>query len=727
MTTDNLIHSASLHVNTNSVGAFSFASVLNALRCWWKLATPFAILFAIAGGWAIYYLHVPQYTAFCELLIKEKTTVLKPTPIDTKKFINNQVEIMRSQRLLSQLLSRPELMSTPELIKEDDKVAALARRIKVTPKGQSDFYTLSFASRSAEKAKLVVTATSEAYLEFYRKRESEQEDHILQLLEQQRIERHKEMTELHDDLRAMTLSRTGVDPYRVESKVEKTTAATNPFSGFEAEIARTQVEQDVLAARIKAAETALKERVLDISPIELANRVEAHLEIEAIRAGIDLLRDKESKFRDKGTNLSANPAFKQLQGDIDGRMKDLEARRKAIGEEITDALKRQFRAAQSERIERMKEEWSEGDIKLKALRDTLKKELGDVKDTAKQYAGVNFELESLQNRYNEVSGIYKEICSRILAISTEQRAPERVELFKPASLPLSPDEIIPWKKMTMGAGIAFIMPFALAIGWEQLIRRVTSRGQLESVNRLSVVGEITALPSRRRGSSQKKQTERSVMLFEESVDCLRTYLSLGNNSSQELRVLTVTSAVSQEGKTTLAAQLAVSIARATGEMTLLIDGDMRSPGIHEVFDIELGPGLAEVLCGDCPAEESIETGFNEKLHILTAGRLSASPHQLLGNNNFNDLVDRLCTTYRYVVIDTPPILPASEALVLARVADTCVLCVRQDFSRMDQVNEAYRRMTAAGINTAGAVLNGIPFQEYAHKYGSYAYNRPLAS
>jgi tyrosine-protein kinase Etk/Wzc len=160
-------------------------------------------------------------------------------------------------------------------------------------------------------------------------------------------------------------------------------------------------------------------------------------------------------------------------------------------------------------------------------------------------------------------------------------------------------------------------------------------------------------------------------------------------------------------------------------MTLLIDGDMRSPEIHEIFDTELGPGLADVLRGECPVEEAIETGFSEKLHVLTAGRLTTSPHQLLGRGEFRALVEKLSTMYGHIVIDTPPILPASEALIMARAADMAVLCVRRDYSRLDQVEEANRRMTGAGVNTAGAVLNGIPHQHYAYKYGSYYYNRSL--
>jgi tyrosine-protein kinase Etk/Wzc len=172
--------------------------------------------------------------------------------------------------------------------------------------------------------------------------------------------------------------------------------------------------------------------------------------------------------------------------------------------------------------------------------------------------------------------------------------------------------------------------------------------------------------------------------------------------------------------------LAVSIASATGRPTLLIDGDMRSPDVHRIFDVDRGPGLSEVLQDECPVEEAIETGFSETLHLLTAGDLNISPHRVLGNNRFGALLKELGGMYDHIIIDTPPILAASEALLMASAADAAILCVRRDFSRLDQVGDAYARLMTAGVKTAGAVLNGIPARHYAYRYGSYYYNRDTA-
>jgi polysaccharide biosynthesis transport protein len=188
-------------------------------------------------------------------------------------------------------------------------------------------------------------------------------------------------------------------------------------------------------------------------------------------------------------------------------------------------------------------------------------------------------------------------------------------------------------------------------------------------------------------------------------------------------VLVVTSAVSGEGKTSVASQLAVSIARSSGEPTLLIDADMRSPDIHNVFDIENEPGLAQVLSHECSAKDAIVTSWSKYVHILPAGVLEASPHKLLGDGALRALLDEARKNYRHIVIDTSPILSASESLVLAKAADATLLCAMKGSSRIDQVQRAYERLVNTGARPLGTVLNGVPTGRYAYLYGIYSYPR----
>lgn len=100
---------------------------------------------------------------------------------------------------------------------------------------------------------------------------------------------------------------------------------------------------------------------------------------------------------------------------------------------------------------------------------------------------------------------------------------------------------------------------------------------------------------------------------------------------------------------------------------------------------------------------------------------------LVGGNTLQDVLARARSTYRFVVIDTPPILAASEALVFAKAADATLLVTMRDVSRIAQVQQAYQRLVASGANAIGAVLNGVPTRRYAYRYGHYGYSSSRAN
>ena len=266
------------------------------------------------------------------------------------------------------------------------------------------------------------------------------------------------------------------------------------------------------------------------------------------------------------------------------------------------------------------------------------------------------------------------------------------------------------------------MPLGLCLLWELLARRVFNSERLERDLDLTIFGEIARLPKHRGvvSSRSKKQFDRSLQVFRDSCDTLSTNLTLSLDL-QNTRVFAVASAVSREGKTSVAAELARRFAENTHSKVLLIDADMRSPDIHSLFQIEPGPGLVGVLSGEATIEQAIDTSWSDQLHILPAGRLATSPVALLGNGNVKAVLDAALAEYRYVVIDTPPILPTGESLVLSRAADVTLLCVMWETSRTDLVRRAWKRLLLADSTNVGLVVNGVPAPQYRRRYGHYAY------
>jgi succinoglycan biosynthesis transport protein ExoP len=701
----------------NSTTSFSYETVFLALRCWWKVIFPASLLMGLGTAAALWYFHKPQYTADAWLMIREdRPPVLDATVFaDSKKFIQNQIEILRSPKLLGSLARKPEIVSTPELTREIDVTAALAKKLTVAPRGRSDLYVVSFTSESPEKAELIVKETVNAYLLYNEDLGMRQNEAIVKTLTERAKERYDEIKLLREDVRRMSVDLTGIDPYGRDEKSKEASRGQTLLAELQSEIVQTKIDQDILAAKLSAKQEQLNS-IGEPGPSVVAAEMATQASYQMQQGKIELFEKQEQDYSRTGRNLANNPAYRQLQSALDHEKRAFEKLKTDLEQDIKQALVTRLCAAAEADVQNLRDQAEESEIRLKVLNENLKQEIG----TLKQYTGETLDLEFKRAKLAQVSAIHEMIQSRMLTVSTEQKAPERVTLFKEASRPVRPDELLPWKKIGVGTGLALVFPLMMCVAWEHFFRRVGSRSQVEQGKQLAVVGEVTALPTRSRRSSGARAAEREVMLFEESVDSLRTFLSLMDDARSTC-VIAITSAIGSEGKTSLAAQLAVCIARATKQPTLLIDGDLRAPDIHNIFELELGPGLAEVLQEDSTTDEAIVTSFSDRLHILPAGRLKTNPHRLMGGDGFEALLTSLRPRYRHIIVDTPPVLPASESLVIARAADAAILCVRRDFSRLNQSQAAHARMTSAGVRVVGAVINGIPVRQYAYQYGTYAY------
>jgi Mrp family chromosome partitioning ATPase len=136
--------------------------------------------------------------------------------------------------------------------------------------------------------------------------------------------------------------------------------------------------------------------------------------------------------------------------------------------------------------------------------------------------------------------------------------------------------------------------------------------------------------------------------------------------------------------------------------------------------------LFEALSNKCSLDEAIQRVGDTQLHVLPGGRATRSLHSVVTMPEVTTIVDRLRTRFSTIVIDTPPILGASESLLLAKSADAVLFCSLCDVSKTRQVRLAIDRLDHAGVNIAGAVLSGTPTRRYEYVYGYYA-NRIEAS
>jgi capsular exopolysaccharide synthesis family protein len=445
--------------------------------------------------------------------------------------------------------------------------------------------------------------------------------------------------------------------------------------------------------------------------------VEAIPEVAQLSASIIETRAKMHQYAAKTRGAETTSLYKQYQQQIDADQETLNKLRKELLDAMRTEAVAQAEAQHKARIQALTDAIERLELSTRFLQEKYGEQLKELE----QSGGDSLDLEWYRTELAREEKVFTLISDRTIALKTELDAPGRVKLIDSAHLPTGPVENAPWRNLLMVTLVGFCVPFGLAILWERTAKRVADASTLRNSD-IHVVAEVAALPVRSRDQSAfaSQRSKRELSLFEESIDSLRTGLRL-SRQLRDLQVLAVSSAVSREGKTSLASQLSVSMARSSGERTLLIDADMRAPNIWQVFDVSNETGLANVLSGECRLEEAIDTEYSELLHVLPAGELKTSPHRLVGDDSLSKILSKLRKQYRYIVIDTPPVLSAGESLVLSAAADATLLCAMRNRSRTEQVREAYNRLEAADGNPIGVVLNGVPVRRYSYSYGRYGY------
>lgn len=688
---------------------FSLQTIITALRCWWFVTVPLGLLLGIVAGVTTFFLVPLTYTASAWIIVREKPSQLL-TPFsaeDPQKFVQNQLELLRSPMVIQPVSALPEVKRTPELMGPDPE-KALQRLAKFRQVGKSEFFVVEFSSIKGEQAVLVANELANKFLELQTAQESTRTSETIRLLKEKMKQQKDSVEVLRKNVQVLAIEKTGKNPFDTRPK-EDTNQNRNPMFEIQSQLIAAEIDVALLEAQVNVETELLKTQPDQVSQTDLNRFVEEHPRVAAGRASLEIDRAKLQDYERASKDLDRNGTYQQLKKKV----VDADTTFQKVVEEIrassTEEILRQVHMAREDELSKLQRRYENAQLTKKILKEKFETALKD----QKQYTEDTLDLEFKRADYERASAVHQAIADRILTIETEQRAPLRVEKWKTPIDPTTPDESVRYKKVMMASAGAFVLPFVLAVCIEHLYRRVSHRDQLEAAGGISVVGEITVLPRARSGPAN-----RELQLFQETVDGLRTALSLGE-SLKKFQVLAVTSAVSREGKTSLGVQLAVSVARAMGERTLLIDGDMRSPDLHRAFDLDRSPGLADLLHGKCSLSEAIKSSASGTIEVMPAGNLTTSPHRVMGSEKFERLIQELRGTYAHIIIDTPPVLAASEALVMARVADVALLCVRRDFSRVRQVSEAFSRLQKAGVKTAGAVLGGIPAREYIYRYGSY--------
>lgn len=182
------------------------------------------------------------------------------------------------------------------------------------------------------------------------------------------------------------------------------------------------------------------------------------------------------------------------------------------------------------------------------------------------------------------------------------------------------------------------------------------------------------------------------------------------------KIVIVSSSIKNEGKTTTAANLAMSLSQFNARV-LLIDADLRKSRLHKLFKISNKNGLSKLIIGECTADEAINKDVKPGLDVMAAGPLPPNPSELLGSVRMREILNDFSKKYDYILLDTPPVNIVSDALTLLDVAAGVVLISRQKYTQFNDLQKAVDSIKNVNGKVLGVVINDVK-----HHYDTYSYN-----
>ncbi|MFZ0761987.1 MAG: polysaccharide biosynthesis tyrosine autokinase [Candidatus Sulfotelmatobacter sp.] len=435
------------------------------------------------------------------------------------------------------------------------------------------------------------------------------------------------------------------------------------------------------------------------------------------------LRAKEADVKIQAAELSTQfgPSYPKL-AELNNQLKEIDVQIQLETEKAAAKIRGQYMAA----VQRQN--------LLQGAFDKQKQEANELNESAIQYSLLKRDLDSNRQLYE---GLLEKLKEAGVSAGLKSNNFRIVDVARVPTSPVEPD--IPRNLafavmlgLTSGVGLAFLL--------EGLDNTVRTTDQAQMISGLPPLGMIPmgsrmahegANPKRLVIATSKEAVElvtqvRPQSQMAESYRALRTSLLLSNLGAPP-KVIMITSALPQEGKTTTSINCAVVLAQK-GIRVLLIDADLRRPSIHKTLGMGPRSGLSNVLTGSATLQQAItRSPVLPNLSVLPAGTPPPNPAELLASANMRDILEELRGQYDHIVIDTPPTLSVTDAVVLSPRADSIVLVIRSGQTTKQALRRSRDILMQVNAKVSGVLLNAVDlsspdyyyYYEYQGKYSRY--------
>lgn len=305
-------------------------------------------------------------------------------------------------------------------------------------------------------------------------------------------------------------------------------------------------------------------------------------------------------------------------------------------------------------------------------------------------------------------------------------SPVKLSVVTPATTPAAPAAPNSRVNLALGVLIGLVMGIGSAMLRSVLDTRIQGESDLRRTTEAPILGGVsfdTDAASKPLLTQTAPQSPRA-----ESFRQLRTNLQFAHVSHESKTVL-MTSSLPGEGKSTTATNLAIALAQA-GQTVALVDADLRRPMVAEYLGLERDAGLTTALIGRADLNDLLQPWGEDNLYVLTSGQVPPNPSELLGSEKMREVILRLEAEFDAVIIDAPPLLPVTDAAVLAQQVGGVVLVVGSQKVRTTDLEKSLAALEMVNADLLGVVLNRLPAKgpdAYAYSYYSYENRGPTTT
>lgn len=701
------VHPGKLKRNSKKVNVWV---LLHALRRRWFQAGVVAILFAVLAA-AILWFVIPyaQPTVYARIRILDRIVGNWHEHPDPPLQRQTQIALIKNPMTLAAVVKRPEVAKLSVIKEQPDPEEWLMKELRVEFPFGPEVMQFTMSGDRPQELKVIVGEIREVYLLNYGDETSKE-----------RLERLK----------------------RLES--------TDLTTKTQLEVLREKMRKDADMGKDVNSETLLLRQKLTLEMLELTKKeiVKAQSDLRQYRNDLKTLSDNNqqtidtsSKYFEEILNnhpqlmplkqqlvnaqelldrtLKAAPTnirVKQLQEEIAALQKQLDQKKAEIGPTLVKEMQSRNQASRTAMLDNTK-------FKIAQLEDALKTLEADSKRYVKESMELNtttVNVEEDRQRIQTLESIRSRLVSTLETLKAESTAPDRLRKWGEPMISTADKYTNKIRFSILGSLIAFGLGLLLVAFLESRTHRVSTPDEIEDHFGMNVVGMVPAPPKRIGLGFRSKEDDEEIWqtILTESVDAFRTQL-VHTARKHSFQIIMVCSADSGEGKTSLACHLALSLARS-GKKTLLVDADLRNPTAHELFELPLEPGLSELIREVVPVQDAIHRTTSPGLWLLPAGKCNTRVIELLAQEVMTNIFSELRQEYDFIIVDTSPILPVADPLLVAQHADGVIFSMMHQVSRISAVREAVDKMQALNIHTLGAVMNGTQaYRGYSQR--KYAY------